>query len=200
MSNKDLWLSGLTMGLTGKGVPELTEKCLYNGVALPDINSVWTDKGMYKQCIIGCNENGDEYSAFVSSDLWYSDSNNWINNYNKTPALGKPYAIWRCHASDTEWTYVSGATSSPADLTIAFRCHKYIWSSSDVLTKSDSSVYLAASDPVPVWDDTFAKGYLLGAELRGGLRSRGTSVIYANGTLYIKNSPAIQHGSILEVK
>ena len=44
-----------------------------------------------------------------------------------------------------------------------------VWSNAEVLTL-DGSVYLAASEPVPVGgiggNDDFTKGYLVGAELR----------------------------------
>lgn len=163
------FLSGMAMGLTGKGNPTsdmvvsgggggASGNMLYNGVKLPDIDSVWTDKEAYPYAYILYVPLDDVYlfaaasvvSSVIDNNLLYSSNGN---------AFGYVYFGADSWVFETEDHVIAGEG-------YGFEGFEIVWSSYDILN-SDNSVYLAASDPVPAGGtDTFVKGYKVGAALR----------------------------------
>ena len=118
-----------------------TQLYAYNGVELPDINTVWTDKESYPYAGIASMNDGTYYlSAFAKEPYISSD-----NLYLMTPEE-QTYKNWTL--SDTGiWTDESDVTVTSVILELSYANTK--WASFDVLN-ADGTVYLAASEPVAV--------------------------------------------------
>lgn len=111
---------------------------LYNGVELPDINTVWTDKEKYPYCFIAEFGSSDDLLLYCSSNpLRYNPDKNNVYTQGYTY-----YATYRKAPGSTEWTAWGSATSSTGP-----SWYPAIWSNSDIIS-SDGTVYLAGSDPV----------------------------------------------------
>ena len=169
---------------------------IYNGVELPDIEAVWTDKTTYPYVYI--RRIGARYTLAllttpfyvnVSGDTmyWSADGSGVVHNAAiDTDADPWEVADW---VFDRNFTYsYKGWNSGPTEIPI-------IWANFDIYDVN-GALYAATSDPVkpaqpehsydrtaflsglaagltgrgdPVFAaaaDTFAKGYLAGAELR----------------------------------
>ena len=154
--DKKQFLSGLAMGLTGKGNPtfEGSGKMLYNGVELPELPE-WDKVAYPYACIAKISGN---YRAIFSQTILVHNATVNVTNV-KSPNL-------RYELSNGEWVALSetGAFTIPG---------KQTWTSYDILNE-DGTVFLAASEPVPV-EDAFTKGYHVGAALR---RKRRLPVAY----------------------
>jgi hypothetical protein len=87
-----------------------------------------------------------------------------------------------------------------------------IWTNHDILRTLDDTLYLAASDPIPVqsYDPTaLLQGYLVGCRLRAMRGKKPTEpdtpvepeydVVFENGVLYIKKAPAVMVGTTLSL-
>lgn len=139
------FVNGVLFSLVGKPLP-ITQKepvaYLYNGMRLPDINSVW-DKETYPYAFICHTSNPNSYtlhlnpqSAVIEGDhvhtrgygVFYA---NWGGN-NKWSYLGTQW-------TEGEWTKISSITDG---------CQ---WSNHDIINE-DGSVYLSASKPIPVYE------------------------------------------------
>ena len=139
---------------------------LYNGVELPDINEVWTDKETYPYaCISYVSE---MYYLAISSCTWI-----WDHSYetlsNAIAGSAKVYAIG---SSETEWTFGAEATFDDTGNGHSLLDNP-IWTNHDILN-ADGTVYLAASDPVPVEEPTSTfdqQSFLMG--LACGLLGKG---------------------------
>lgn len=162
--DKTTFLSGLTMGLIGKGNPtfEGSGKMLYNGVALPAL-PVW-DKIKYPYvCMVRYFEDttvGYSTQVFMSAEPPIYD----YAAFQRTAKIPTPYLTCsndRDYVTPTAWTNLTESTSGDF---IVSTMYDIAWSNVDIL-KDDGTVYVAASDPVPV-EDVFSKGYHVGAELR----------------------------------
>lgn len=132
---------------------------LYNGVRLPDINAVWTDKETYPYAFICETTAGGAYYVQLSA---------------KQKTIGGSYLIT---ASMPKYLCVDGAWESIANVT-QYASGTAVWSNSDIYYADDYSdktlagtLYLAASEPVPVLDitiprwvdrDSYIAGFALG--------------------------------------
>ena len=137
---------------------------LYNGVELPDINTVWTDKTAYPYAIITSFD-----AALVgysgSSTIYLLDASG-VAHYNNNGVCYKnpPYlsCSWFCSYDPNVCSYLSGmglpitvgewGGSSPSDIgsgSAQSVVGTVFWSNADILN-TDGSVYFAASEPVPV--------------------------------------------------
>ena len=174
MYDKTTFLSGLAMGLIGKGDPTsdmvvsgggASGNMLYNGVELPDINKVWTDKTTYPYAsIVYCTS--DVFTNPQGYYLYFSDTPFFVwgtGTEYEYPVLsnnrGAVIAYTYMDSADNWSKWYEGLSS---DYLLVFDTPT--WTNADILYEN-RSFYFAASDPVPV-EDTFTKGYLVGAELR----------------------------------
>lgn len=119
---------------------------LYNGVKLPNIDSVWTDKETYPY---GCLVNSDGLCILYLTDYLFTfdgeqvvkPAGNYItiylyaNDVEAAASMGIPVG---------EWVFVT-AGADPNTFVSSF----VNWSNYDILN-TDGSVYLAASDPIPL--------------------------------------------------
>lgn len=150
---------------------------LYNGVELPDINEVWTDKVTYPYACILFYDN-TIYCLFLSTDKLCRLGSSLVGC--KDGAIkGIQYQM-----EDGSWSFLmnrdfgatSGAAYAPA-----------IWSSYD-FNYSDGSLILAATDPVdpnaptePVWQfnlQDFLSGIAAGAASRGVMKRKPIAYLY----------------------
>lgn len=125
---------------------------LYNGVILPDINAVWTDevRAKFPYAFMSKVPSFGVAVAFVTSFEVYKDGNKFLS---KTAGeLGS--ALYTPRVFD--WGAVGGVTEVKAnDVLVDFDrgpqlIEPYFWTSHDILN-SDGTIYLAASEPVPVY-------------------------------------------------
>lgn len=155
--DRTAFLSGLAMGLCGKGNPtfEGSGKYLYNGMKFPKLPE--RDKSTYPYAVISYGNWLPQYAnnanLYFLKEIRYSESGGglYVNNGLKTASTA--------YSDDFAWGELQESDSGSA---VAFRWLH--WANTDILG-SNGTVYLAASAPVPV-EDTFTKGYHAGAELR----------------------------------
>lgn len=145
--DKRSFLSGLAMGLCGKGDPTFTGsgKMLYNGVALPDINTVW-DKTAYRYAVVRVSSRYDaQWVSFCSVPFYIHPTN--PNEYVTNSAVGNScyYAL-----SNGSWVLGGVNVDMPANW-LALDRDDVIWTSHDIIKPTDNSLFLAASEPVPVY-------------------------------------------------
>lgn len=147
--------------------------CLYNGVQLVDINTVWTDKETYPYAVIsdapGFVDSGFVYQLMISSSPTEITSSG--TRYHVSNAVAKDYMIfvyneeidsalqeevgislkeYAAMAFGMEldvWTLVQEYDNYEAGFAID-SCPTR-WANHDILSE-DGTVYLAASDPIPV--------------------------------------------------
>lgn len=122
-------------------------KCLYNGVELPEINSVWTDKETYPYAFIFKKRDTTDYFCGLVLTLepmlktWEDSSGTNVT----IKASNTNYSVYRLlTAESTGWTFINNLTNS----TMAVTGENNIWCNTDILNE-DGTVYLAKSDPVP---------------------------------------------------
>ena len=137
---------------------------LYNGMELPNIDAVWTDKTAYPYAIITSFD-----AALVgysgSSTIYLLDASG-VAHYNNNGVCYKnpPYlsCSWFCSYDPDVCSYLSGmglpitvgewGGSSPSDIgsgSAQSVVGTVFWSNADILN-TDGSVYLAASTPIRV--------------------------------------------------
>jgi len=115
----------------------------YNGVELPDINEVWTDKETYPYAYIA------------------KDTSGYINLYlcKGKPVVKKmelsPYKLVvdfsdyaKVYSRFGAWNYNNSSTFCVEIEDIG----DFEWASVDIINTIDGTLYLAASDPVPVYE------------------------------------------------
>ncbi len=168
--DKTAFLSGMAMGLTGKGYPaEANGHMSYNGIELADISSIWTDKSNHVFICKAVNS----YFAIVSTVAPYQDSVNGGISLS-APFYFKQYGCFTDEATANEygttaytWTFYQ---EHSLDEGVSNFDQTVIWTSTDIRKDSDNSIFLAASEPFPAGgiggNDDFTKGYLVGAALR----------------------------------
>ena len=168
---------------------------LYNGAELPDIDTVWTDKEAYPYAFIQTTTNGGACLR-LSSGIPYCDGT-YIRGENIS------YKGYDFFAGETVWAFYKTTANYTGPY---FGIEHSLWASADILNE-DGTVYLAASEPVPVGNNitipdkaSFMLGYLTGQRLR---KMRVIEpVIEATQTedeLYISSARAVQIGEVLEV-
>lgn len=184
--NTITFLSGLTMGLCGKKTKKLiTDMMLYNGTKLP-APPEWSDKEVYpfvefpyvyifqKRTPSGDKFDYTFYAFSAPLTLMKSVIDNGVVIENalvsRSPSDGRSLWTQQFYLENEEWEPPSdGAfTNYGPNYALCIDAdgdRALIWSNHNVLNE-DGSVYFAASTPIPVTDDVFTKGYLLGIELR----------------------------------
>lgn len=124
---------------------------LYNGVELPDINRVWTDKNAHPYAVIFFYQKSltDTTPIYTLSLLNQPATVGVANRFISGGGSVTGYLI---EGAETEWRFVFSSDVAAGDaiqfggvLTASSRG----WSNYNIL-KSDGTLHLAASDPVPV--------------------------------------------------
>lgn len=116
---------------------------LYNGVELPDIESVWGGfKTTYSNAVIS-SENHYFYLTITNGVIRVPDNNAWL------VASGSSIGYRKYKLTDGVWIMdSSGSSLSSFDVIPSLNEDNYaVWASADV-TYTDGTIYLAASDPV----------------------------------------------------
>lgn len=121
---------------------------LYNGILLPDINTVWTDKTTYPYAIIFVDENDRKILHISPVPFIYETPNVNISSGNGSPT-------YLCDSSG----WVENGTGS------GYTGSGVKWTRHDIKDTSDNSIYLAASDPVLVEENFYLKSWLSGFAL-----------------------------------
>jgi hypothetical protein len=157
------WLAGKRMAaMRGKTDVPSGEPIayLYNGVQLPDINAVWTDKTAYPYAWV---------EAYSAEPFGYADANVAFlilasnrPTYNSTEGFVLSSNLLQYATTDSEqvasdfgllsanvWD-LSGNDTDNTWTMEAFDGRTY-WSNHDILN-TDGSTYLAASEPVAVYE------------------------------------------------
>lgn len=123
---------------------------LYNGVELPDINTVWTDKATYPCAIITRAITDGTYFLDVCGDKpYYTEQSHSTDGYVPTVIAPKPFK---------SFAYVGGSWVLSIEDTgygAALRTGTFelIWTNVDVMNKDNGSVYFNGSGPViKGWD------------------------------------------------
>lgn len=131
---------------------------LYNGVQLPELPE-W-DKEVYPYAVIytyhGASERLNPVYRLVLSDTPFVIVKLTLTKYNSLKWAGSYIAYWKTAASDNWGGDGSGANGSIKGLSAS--TDAVVWTNSDVLYANDYSgdtslagtIYIAASDPVPV--------------------------------------------------
>lgn len=118
---------------------------LYNGVKLPNIDTVWTDKETYPYGIVVYGEDfGFTFGAFLFSSQPFVLENDAINpsDGSKCPNyMYDPTGTMTGNASNS-WQFLGEETANATP-------DRTIWTSHEILNE-DGTVYLAASDPIPL--------------------------------------------------
>lgn len=156
------WLIGFLIGLIQK--PALTFDAppaqdpvayLYNGVRLPDISKVLSDKNSYA-CIVYDPSNG-RYHLYFGEVMGvrypeYDAPGTAIWDYIIFGDFaGDAYATqYRLFPGASEWTLFT-ETASGIILSDSTSDRNMVWANYDILNE-DGSVYMAASDPIPVYE------------------------------------------------
>lgn len=117
-------------------------KALYNGVELPDINTVWTDKVTYPYAwITGSSEMNVFILYITSSKVIYDGAKGQFVNSGAISAF--MYML-----QDGEWKFVASDEREESG-SIIFDASNINWASYDILN-DDGTVFLAASSPIPL--------------------------------------------------
>ena len=133
---------------------------LYNGVELPNINGVWTDKETYPYAFISEIGLLPTYLFLCSNPVTVTpDGGNYGTIHWQTGTEIATYTL-----SDGVWTLQSTETS---DGSVGNYGNYIIWSSFDLLNETDDSVILAASDPVSAGSSGTANTYARDSFLAG---------------------------------
>lgn len=172
--DKKTFLSGLAMGLCGKGEPVSDMGGVswsYNGVELPKLPK-W-DKEAYPYAVLKTKY---LFSDKTLSQLYISSvpatfypnaegdtEDTWLFfMYDEKHSFMNYIIFWR--NGEENWRLDQSGEAESYRLEIYDGIYPDdCWANHDVISSVDGSIYLAASDPVP---DTFSKGYSVGAELR----------------------------------
>lgn len=116
--------------------------CLYNGVELPDINTVWTDKETYPYAVI--------VKRLIARMYYLYFSQNAPTVTNSVISITGDSLYYHTYISGgTEWAGGSSVSDVSWELGTAMNDSQVKWSNHDILN-TDGTVYLAASDPIPL--------------------------------------------------
>lgn len=123
---------------------------LYNGVELPDINTVWTDKATYPCAIIARGiPNGTYYLTVCGDKPYYTEQSYGTEGYEPIVVAPKPFKGFSCVGGS--WVLNTEDTGYGAALRTG--TFELIWTNVDVMNKDNGSVYFNGSDPViKGWD------------------------------------------------
>lgn len=141
MNRKD-FETGLILGLVSPPVPHVVKKepiaYSYNGVILPKLPE-W-DREVYPYAVL--QDNGNYHRLTISSKPIYGKaSGDKVYFSTGSNAEGR---TWELYPGDTEW---DEGWWTPSVLVLV----PVLWANHDVLYE-DGNLYLAKSDPIPVYE------------------------------------------------
>lgn len=140
------WRVGFELGLAGFSFPYSKPRkptaYLYNGVRLPALPE-W-DRGVYPFAVI---VNNFGYELWVCSEPSFYASTK--NNMGTLVACN----FGSCMLSDNAWNNVFFPTKNNLGVlnSVRFLAEGFVWANYDILD-SAGGIYLAASEPVPVYE------------------------------------------------
>lgn len=155
MIDRRSWVTGLLMRLAAgpvvvKGSREpvayLYGKC---SEPLPDIYEVYTPELQetypYVHIYVGAGNTSYRQMYACSSDIYVKKSDDKL--YHKTTFS---YCVWRWRPGRDTWEYQS-TWADQNNVNAWDNADELLWTSTDILY-DDGSVYLGATDPVPVYE------------------------------------------------
>lgn len=129
---------------------------IYNGISLPDIDEVWVDKETYPYAFIvesGVSHRSDYTLYLVDSPVYFQPTGDSSANNCIYPSNVNAQYTYFCHLVgdyNPDGTITWDLTAENADFSgIVVYDRKIIWVNTDMLNV-DGTLYLAASDPIPV--------------------------------------------------
>lgn len=133
-----------TLDGEGEEEPVITETsgdgfALYNGVKLPNIDSVWTDRVKHPYAIVSFTMGVGQVSllpeafSYDGNTIRYTDMASYV--YDPTGVSGEVIS---------EWMLVGGADSGTLNPSLV------VWASYDIPNTANSSTFLSASEPIPL--------------------------------------------------
>jgi hypothetical protein len=148
------WLTGRRIAGQRKKTEKVPVAYLYNGVRLPKLPE-W-DKEKYPYAIIALvgtsGFGGSIYSLRMPEDnsvVTYGDANTQAINANKSSLFSNVMGVTDENASSKSWADVK--QYSMGDIDNYIDLDTIIWTNFDIY-KTDGTLYLAASDPIPVYE------------------------------------------------
>lgn len=149
---KRSYAAGYLLSLAGKPLPLNTKRepvaYLYNGVRLPKLPE-W-DREMYPWAVIVSFPTlGYRLSCFSSTARYYVDEASGLYSFGGTVENPVPCLVWNKRFTDTDWCNFEERTNH--SVTVKSSSNPLLWASFDILDE-DGIVYLAASNPTPVYE------------------------------------------------
>lgn len=133
---------GMLVGRQIIGMRKVAEKepvaYLYNGVRLPKLPEM-----AYPFMIISLNHSTNEYAAYALSNEVHGEKFGFQLYYMSAA----PYDCYR--VENGEWAF--WFAQEDGNLNSNPKTHTIVWADHDIID-ADGSVYLAASEPVPVYE------------------------------------------------
>ena len=124
---------------------------LYNGVELPDINEVWTDKVKYPYAYMEMLMQNPLYTALVLISKPMFCKTNSHGDLSSAYSANTQHAEYMLAEGGNSWSLTnSGTWNTEGNFSTLGSNTSALWANYDVINTDDNSIYLAASDPVPV--------------------------------------------------
>lgn len=123
---------------------------LYNGVELPALPE-W-DRETYPYATIGYDDNNRVILELHTSLLYFSKTYSGIGygNGGVSPYENCVNRWYSLSADGTEWVHGGDYDIDVTDQSTDHMFVSAIWSNADIANRDDNSVYLSATDPIPV--------------------------------------------------
>ena len=153
--DKRSFLKGLALGLAGKPLEFAPGKepvaYLYNGVRLPKLPE-W-DKSKYPYAFIRNVPSGTDYNelyVFKTEPAWFKPSI-IVSAYGVEDGNTHLEAVDYPYGAEADWGYVTLSEKTSNGYLASGNFEGIFWANYDILNE-DGTIYLAASDPVPVYE------------------------------------------------
>lgn len=155
---------------------------LYNGVELPDINTVWTDKVTYPNVTIfvSSQKNFDTGLTETYTYLWFLDNPPYVGRSDGIAGSLYGGAIIQSYRlTGGNWEYYATHTWPSA---FSYPFDYIIWTNYDLLDE-DGNLILSASSPIPVSTFTpdpmsLTMGWIVGRRIAGQRGKKKEPVAY----------------------
>lgn len=124
----------------------------YNGVRLPKLPE-W-DKTVYPYATIGYDSSNSTILELHTSLLYFSETYSGIG-YGSGGVSPYENCVNRWYlpsADGTEWVQEGDYDIDVTDQSTDRMFKSAIWSNADIANRDDNSVYLSASDPIPIYE------------------------------------------------
>lgn len=157
------WLTGFALGLSGKPYPYSKREptaYLYNGIRLPALPE-W-DREKYPYAIIFHSASGIN-NLFISATPWHGTGkafDDFGGTFGETTANASSGILYNQY-NDKDWELMSNEDTPPELGQIADTDGDGVgdagafctfWSNHDIISADGTTVLIAASDPVPVYE------------------------------------------------